>query len=102
VSVSDSIVFLDKEFDLVVGFQKEYFRLKIPRVQNIRSISVRNQGLNSNSKVERLHGTINEREKVMSGMQTKETAQKIMDAMRIHYNYLRVHSTIKKTPAEQA
>lgn len=29
------------------AFQKEYFTLKQPRVKNIRSISVRNQGLNS-------------------------------------------------------
>jgi transposase-like protein len=82
------------------AFQKEYFRLKIPRVQNIRSISVRNQGLNS--KVERLHGTIREREKVMRGMQTKETSQKIIEAMRIHYNFIREHSTLGKTPAQKA
>ena len=35
-------------------------------------------------------------------MQTKETAQKIVEAMRIHYNFARTHSTLKKTPAEQA
>jgi hypothetical protein len=45
---------------------------------------------------------VREREKVMRRMQTKESAQKIIEAMRIHYNYLRVHSTIKKTPAEKA
>jgi transposase-like protein len=38
------------------AFQREYFSLKMPRVQNIRSVSVRHEGLNS--KVERLHGTI--------------------------------------------
>ncbi len=38
----------------------------------------------------------------MRGMQTKQTAQKIMDAIMLHYNFLRVHSTIKKTPAEKA
>jgi transposase-like protein len=48
------------------AFQKEYFALNTPRIQNIRSISVRNQGLNS--KVERLNGTVREREKVMRGM----------------------------------
>ena len=47
------------------AFQKEYFTLKNPRVKNVRSISVRNKGLNS--KIERLHGTIREREKVMRG-----------------------------------
>lgn len=40
-----------------------------------------------------------DREKVMRGMQTRETAQKIIDAMRIHYNYVREHSKLGKTPA---
>jgi len=37
--------------------------LKSPRVKNIRSISVRNQGLNS--RVKRLNGTVSEHDKVM-------------------------------------
>jgi transposase-like protein len=82
------------------AFQKEYFTLKNPRVQNIRSVSVRHEGLNS--KVERLHETIREREKVMRGMQTRQTAQEIVEAMRINYNFVREHSTIKKRPAEKA
>ena len=61
---------------------------------------MRNQGLNS--LVERLHGSIRDREKTMRGMQKKESAQKIIEAMRIHYNYCREHSTLGKTPAEQA
>jgi putative transposase len=82
------------------AFQKEYFTLKKPRVKNVRSVSVRHGGLNS--KVERLHGTIREREKVMRGMQTRQTAQQIVEAMRINYNFVREHQTIGKTPAEQA
>lgn len=82
------------------AFQKEYFTLKNPRVKNIRSISVRNQGLNS--LVERLHGSIRDREKTMRGMQKKESAQKVIEAMRIHYNYCRKHATLGKTPAQQA
>jgi len=80
------------------AFQKEFYTLKNPRVKNIRSISVRNEGLNS--VVERLNGTVRDREKVMRGMQTKETAQKILEAMRIHYNFVREHSKFGKTPAE--
>lgn len=80
------------------AFQKEYFTLKNPRVKNIRSVSVRNEGLNS--VVERLNGTMREREKVMRGMNTRESAQKIIEAMRIHYNFCREHSTLGKTPAE--
>jgi hypothetical protein len=33
-------------------------------------------------------------------MQTRETAKKIIESMRIHYNYVREHSTLGKTPAE--
>jgi hypothetical protein len=36
----------------------------------------------------------------MRGMHTKETAQKIIEAMRIHYNFCREHSGLGKTPAE--
>jgi len=74
--------------------------MKNPRVKNIRSISVRNEGLNS--RVERLNGTMRDREKVMRGMHSKESAQKIIEAMRIHYNYCREHSQLEKTPAQQA
>lgn len=31
------------------AFQKEYYTLKNPRVKNIRSVSVRNEGLNSSN-----------------------------------------------------
>lgn len=41
------------------AYQKEFYTLKNPRVKNIRSISVRNEGLNS--VVERLNGTVREK-----------------------------------------
>lgn len=74
--------------------------MKNSRVKNIRSISVRNEGLNS--RVERLNGTMRDREKVMRDMHSKESAQKIIEAMRIHYNYCRELSQLGKIPAEQA
>lgn len=36
----------------------------------------------------------------MRGMQSKETTQKIIEAMRIHYNFCREHSKLGKTPVE--
>ena len=44
--------------------------------------------------------SVRDREKVMRGMNTRDSAQKIIKAMRIHYNYVREHSTLGKTPAE--
>ncbi|HET6458597.1 MAG TPA: hypothetical protein VFG24_06940 [Nitrosopumilaceae archaeon] len=35
-------------------------------------------------------------------MDHKDSAQKLIDATRIHYNFIREHGSIKKTPAEQA
>jgi hypothetical protein len=45
------------------AFLKEFYTLKNPRGKNIRSISVRNEGLNL--VVERLNGTVRDREKVI-------------------------------------
>jgi hypothetical protein len=50
------------------AFQKEYYTKKNPRVKNIRSISVRNEGLNS--AVKRLNNHVRDREKTMRGMNT--------------------------------
>ena len=36
----------------------------------------------------------------MRGMDNKDSAQKLIDAYRIHYNFVREHGSIKKTPAE--
>ena len=82
------------------AFQKEYYTRKNPKVMNIRSISVREQGLNS--RVERLNGTMRDREKTMRGMNKAESAQKLIEAMRIHYNFCRDHTKLGKTPAEAA
>jgi len=38
----------------------------------------------------------------MRGMDHAESAQKLIDAYKIHYNFIREHGSIKKTPAEQA
>ena len=39
---------------------------------------------------------------IMTDMDHVESAQKLIDATRIHYNFIREHGSIKKTPAEQA
>jgi len=82
------------------AFAKEYYTSTNPRTENIRSVSVRHNGLNQ--KVERLNGIFRDREVVMRGMDNKDSAQKLIDAYRIHYNFIRKHGSIGKTPAEQA
>lgn len=81
------------------AFRKEYRRSR-ENVLNVRSVSVRKQGLNS--RVERLNGTLRDREKTMRGMNKAESSQKLIEAFRIYYNFCREHSTINETPAEAA
>jgi hypothetical protein len=53
--------------------------------------------------VERLHGTIRQRNKVMRGLDDVETAQTMMDGLRIYYNFIRPHTALNgKTPAQKA
>ena len=70
INIHDGLISYDEEF------QKEYFTPKNPRVKNIRSISVRNEGLKSVE--EHLNGTMRDREKVIRGMNTKKSSQKII------------------------
>ncbi len=49
-----------------------------------------------------MNGIFRDREVVMRGMENRESAQKLIDAYRIHYNFIRNHSSIGKTPAEEA
>ena len=53
--------------------------------------------------VERMHGTIKDRTKVMRGMQNKQTARLITDGWLVNYNFFRPHEALKgKTPAQIA
>jgi putative transposase len=81
------------------AYQKEFYTRRNPRTMNVRSVSVRNEGLNS--KVERLNGSVRDREVVMRGMDHKESAQELMEALRIYHNYIKPHQALdEKTPAE--
>lgn len=57
----------------------------------------------STRSIERFHGTLKDRTKVMRGMANRETAKLIMEGWLVHYNYLRPHMGLgKRTPAEAA
>lgn len=56
----------------------------------------------SNNRVERLHGTEKERVKVMRAFDNPDGAAGLTDGFRVHYNMVRTHQAIGKTPAEAA
>jgi transposase-like protein len=79
----------------------EFYTNTNPKTQHVRLKSLK-EGTNNNI-IERLHGTIKERTKVMRGMDTDESAKLLMEGNRIYYNYLRPHQALgSKTPAEKA
>lgn len=57
----------------------------------------------STRSIERYHGTIKDRTKIMRGLATKESAELIMEGWNLHYNLFRPHQGLNgKTPAEVA
>jgi len=53
--------------------------------------------------IERFHGTIKSRTKVMRGLHTLESARLFMDGWLVHYNFFRPHMSLKdRTPASVA
>ena len=67
---------------------------------------IQSQGMRSeshNNVIERFHGTIKQRTKVMRDLKSRESAKLIMAGWLIHYNFFRPHESLKgKTPGEVA
>jgi hypothetical protein len=56
-----------------------------------------------NNLIERFHGTVRERTKVMRGLDDSKSANSVVEGMKINYNFVRPHSALNgKTPAEAA
>lgn len=59
-------------------------------------------GINTNF-IERFHGTLKDRTKVMRGLANQKTADLLLNGYLVHYNFFRPHESLKgKTPAEKA
>ena len=85
----------------IKAFKKEFFTLRKPRVKHARMPRFVDQV--NNNLVERLQGTVRERDKVMRGMKGKETATVLMEGLKNYYNFLRPHMGIEnETPAKRA
>lgn len=83
------------------AISKEFYTMKTPRTQHVRIPNIRDRS--NNNMVERLHGTIRQRNKSMRGLDDEQTAQTMMDGMRIYYNFIRPHTALNgKTPAQKA
>jgi len=83
------------------AFNREFYTNNGPRIENVRSVGQRDEGLNQ--MVERLNNTVRNREKTFRGMDNDKSAQIMADGMRINYNFIRPHMGLDgKTPAQVA
>lgn len=58
---------------------------------------------NNTNLIERFHGTLKERTKVMRALKNKNTLQKFTDGWLVHYNYFRPHMALQdRTPSQAA
>jgi len=80
--------------------KKEFHTMK-RETEHIGLASI--HGFVNNNIVERLHGTMRERNKVMRGLGNNGSSEQIVDGFKIYYNFVRPHMGLNgKTPAEVA
>jgi transposase-like protein len=83
------------------AFTNEFYTNYGPRIENVRSVGQRDEGLNQ--MVERVNNTVRDREKTFRGMDNDRSAQIMADGMRINYNFIRPHMGLDgRTPAQIA
>ncbi|MCC7573302.1 MAG: DDE-type integrase/transposase/recombinase [Candidatus Methanofastidiosum sp.] len=69
---------------------------------HIREIAITNKERNNN-KIERLHGSMRQRNKVQRGLKNIEPSKDFVDGFKAYYNFIRPHQALNgKTPAQMA
>jgi transposase-like protein len=86
------------------SYQGAYDPVSIDNVGKV--VHIANVGIRShmgNHRVERLHNTMREREKVMRHLKRAQSAEKILKGFRVYYNFVRPHMALENhTPAQAA
>jgi len=73
----------------------------VGKVVHIANVGIRSHM--GNHRVERLHNTMREREKVMRHLKKANSAEKVFKGFRAYYNFVRPHMALENhTPAEMA
>jgi putative transposase len=82
------------------AYEREFWTNRLEtRTEHIREIAL--DGVRHNNKMERMNGEIRDREKVMRGLERKDSP--ILTGYQLFHNYIRPHKALDyKTPAEKA
>jgi len=89
--ITDKLAAYLDGIDLVFGGAAKHIRSKPFTIENNTNL------------IERFHGTLKDRTKVMRGLKDMKSARLMTAGWLLHYNYLRPHEALKgKTPAEAA
>lgn len=65
---------------------KEFYIMKALKTEHVRMTNIRDRS--NNNMVDRLRGTIGQRNKVMRGLCDEASAQTMMEGMKIYYNFI--------------
>ena len=89
--ITDKLAAYLDGIDLVFGGAAKHIRSKPFTIENNTNL------------IERFHGTLKDRTKVMRGLKDMKSARLMTAGWLLHYNYLRPHEALKgETPAEAA
>jgi transposase-like protein len=100
--VKPRAVFVDGSFVYETAFNKVFYTMrKDTRPELVQRVGIRAR--ETNNIVERMHGTVKDRTRVMRGLKSFESTKALLEGFTIHYNYVRPHQTLNgKTPAQAA
>ena len=95
-------VFVDGSFVYETAFNKVFYTMrKDTRPELVQRVGIRAR--ETNNIVERMHGTVKDRTRVMRGLKSFESTKSLLEGFTIHYNYVRPHQSLNgKTPAQAA
>jgi transposase-like protein len=96
-----TILCTDGSFAYDDAFNKVFYtHYKEDRVEWVRKVGIKAR--ETNNIVERLHGILKDRTKVMRGLKNDKRAESLLNGYVINYNFCRKHQSLNMTPAEAA